>query len=419
MSQFLTPVDGGQATVVTTTNTNRLNFYSDQAVKLQGLEFQPTQWRPEGRPIYKRLPGAAETYQIDFFEDKTKGWVYIPYGDGIFGPNSLEVVKSDDGKFVIIKGGAIVWEYGQIDLDPVILGCELVGLQSTRYLVGYQLLYDDAPYDAQFAVEDFSLAGYELDISSSTDEVVGWRYPAVNAFQTGDTFWKNTDDFFPSYAQPTETYLSWKSPKYSALSKITLRCPADSTFSAQATLSVKNNDSWDVCMEANVSSDSDGLYYEFNLNEPTFQEEWKVSWDSANMAISQVTVSGIVTLLKQPATGSSRYALVAYPENSIPEFTTNFNGEKVPLVLCALAYVDVDEMFTVIRIDDVRDIVYRDYKPVAEWLTRPQDEDLIDLFGQVSSYSTNWMAPSTSMVHEYSDLREESIQLSNSVILGS
>jgi len=418
MSQTLFPINGGESSVTTTLNVPRDQVLSPQAIRLRKLEPQPTEWVVEGKPIYRRLPSASENYQIDFFEDKSKAWVYIPYGEGLFGPRSLQVVASDDNKFIVIKSGSIVCSFGQISVDPVVIDCKLVGLQSTRYAIGYQLYYDDAPFEAQYSVEDFSLQGYDLEISSSTDTVVGWRYPAVNAFLSDDSFWKNRDDYFPSYSQPLETFISWKSEKYSAYSKITVRCPPGTVYEGKATLSYKINGSWIDTQEALISVDSQSQYYEFNLDGPTFQEEWKVSWEDEDMAIANLTISGIITLTRKPATSTTTFSLAAYPENSIPPTTRNLEGEEVPLVLCILAYVDVDDTSEIIRIDDVRDVVYREFKPVAEWLTRPEDEDLIDLYEQVKDYPTLWMAPPSAMKQEYLKLTDDLILLSDSVIHG-
>ena len=419
MSQALTPINGGQLQVTTTLSTPRRKVISEKAVELRKLYPQATEWVPGGRPIYGRLPSVSESYQIDFFEEKTQGWVYIPYGEGIFGPNSLEVVSSDDNQFIIIKGGNIVWEYGQISINPTIINCSTVGLQSTRYLIGYQLLYDDAPFDAQYSVSDFSLSGYDLEISSSTDDVVGWKYPPVNCFLNNSYVWKTRDESFPTYAQPTQAFLTWKSKKYAAYSNITLRCPANTVYTGSASLYNKIDNQWYLIQETSIQEDSASQFFKFELDNLTFQEEWKVEWSTADIAIEAVLVSGVLTILSNPATGTTRYALVAYPENAVPKEFENSLGEKVPLVICKLAYVDVDELSQVIKIDDVRDIVYRDYKPVAEWLTRSQDKDLIDLYEIVSDYSGLWLEPQSLLKYEYEQLADESIQLSNSSVLGS
>jgi hypothetical protein len=47
--------------------------------------------------------------------------------------------------------------------------------------------------------------------------------------------------------------------------------------------------------------------------------------------------------------------------------------------------------------------------PVADWLTKPFDEDLIDLYEQVEDYPNLWLAPTTCMKQEYASLTEDQI----------
>jgi hypothetical protein len=421
MSQQLTPINGGRSEVQTTISVFRPQVLSENTVRLRNLEPQRTEWIPEGRPIYRRLPSVSENYQIDFFEEKGKGYVYVPYGEGIFGPESMEVVASENKETIIIKPGTIVWEYGENPVNPVIINCRQVGLSSTRYLIGYQLYYDDAPFDAQYAVEDFFLAGLPLNITASTDSVIGWRYLPVNAFlQSGDLIWKSRDNLFPTYSQPSESWIAWETEKACALSKVVVRYSDLSPIAPGGTakLSYRLNDEWFLASESFSKEDSQGKYFEFNLNDPTFQMGFKVEFPQDDISVKFITVSGILTLSSRPATLTTRSALVAYPENQIPNVFVNSDGEEVPLAICRLAYVDIGDDYLIQEIDDVREIIFKDYKPLAEWLTRPQDEDLIELYEEVSEYSTLWMSPTMALDMEYQDLNKASIQLSFSTEIG-
>jgi hypothetical protein len=420
MSQQLTPINGGRSEVQTTINVVRQQVLSDNTVKLRNLEPQPTEWIPGGRPIYRRLPSASENYQIDFFEEKGQGYVYIPYGGGIFGPKSMEVISSDNKETIIIKPGTIVWEYGENPVNPVIINCKQVGLVSTRYLIGYQLYYDDAPFDAQYSVDDFFLAGLTLEVNASTDDVIGWRYPPVNAFlESSDLVWKTRDNIFPAYAQPNESWITWQVEKACAFSKVKVRTSGSSLINETAKLYFLVNDNWILISEAFLKEDSSGFFYEFELNEPTFQLGYKVKLPDANVTVSFITVSGIVTLSSRPATFTTKSALVAYPENMVPSTFVNSEGEEVPLAICRLAYVDVGDDYLIQEIDDVRNIIYKDYKPIAEWLTRPQDDDLVNLYEEVLEYPKYWMDPETVLSEEYQDLKKVSVQLSYSTDIGA
>lgn len=414
MSQDLTPLNNGIGEVKTTLNVDRPRVISYKAQFLRNLEPQLTEWRPEGKPIYNRLPSVSENYRIDFFEDKGKGYVYIPYGEGIFGPRSMQVVASENDESIVIKPGNVVWEYGTSPVNATIVNCELVGLQSTRYLIGYQLYYDDAPFDAQYAVKDYSLTGYPLEITSSTDAVVGWRYPAVNAFlSSSQLLWRASDEEFPPYAQPNGAWVAWESEKPLSCYDITFRCFPNSVASGTASLYFYEGNDWVLTSETSASFDENSFFFKFELDSPTFQKKFRVEWSSSSVAINSVTVSGTLTITSRPATLTTFSSLVAYPENMVPDTFTNGDGEEVPVSICELAYVDVDETFRITNIDDVRTIVHREYKPVTEWLSRPEDEDLIDMYEQVSRYSELWMSPQNAMKHEYAKLNDKFVQLLN------
>jgi hypothetical protein len=422
MSQQLVPVTGGQQIVQTTQTTTTAQVLSPAYVKINKLEARPTEWVLGGRPIYRRLPAISETYQIDFFNvvpaantavaDTVRdiGYVYIPWGEGYTGPNSLAVVASDTNKALIIKPGNIVWKYGTSPVLSTLIDLETLGVISGRYLVAYQLIYDDSPIPNLYQVENFALTGQPLDITSSTDSVIGWRYPAVNAFLNNtNNFWQNKDTLLPTYAQPTTAYLQWTSTLASAYSQLVLRCPASTAYTGTATLSYVADTGTATVSTVEVSTDKTGQYFQFDIQVPSLQEGWKVDFSNLDVTIQSITVSGLVTQLTPQAAPSARSALVIYPENSVPSTVKNSAGETIPATYCELAYVDVSNGFSILNIEDVRYVIHRDYVPVADWLTRPFDNNLINLYEQVSNYNTLWMAPPSSMKQEYAALKEYQI----------
>jgi hypothetical protein len=158
-----------------------------------------------------------------------------------------------------------------------------------------------------------------------------------------------------------------------------------------------------------VSTDKTGQYFQFDIQVPSLQEGWKVDFSNLDVTIQSITVSGLVTQLTPQAAPSARSALVIYPENSVPSTVKNSAGETIPATYCELAYVDVSNDFSILNIEDVRYVIHRDYVPVADWLTRPFDNNLINLYEQVSNYNTLWMAPPSSMKQEYAALKEYQI----------
>lgn len=430
MSQQLVPVNGGVIPEVQTTVTSDgLKVLSDQYIQANNLQSRPTEWVPGGRPIYRRLPAISETYQINFFNvvnesnvlttgsrvtpgiDKI-GYVFVPYGDSINGPTSVEVVASDNLECVLIKSGIIVWEYGRTAVLPSIINLRVLDLLRGKYDVAYQLIYDDSPVEKLYEVSDFALTGQPLNITGSTDATTGWRYPAVNAFlNTSTLFWQNKDTYYPTYAQPSSSYIQWESELAQAYSKVTLRCPSGTAFTGSATLSYVSNNAQSIVETVTISSDSSGQFFEFKVPAPSFQNGWRVTFTSLDMAIQSVTVSGMLTLEEPQATPSPRATLVIYPAGTLPKTEVNAKGENVPVTYCLLAQIDVDNAFKLSDITDERLIIHRDYVPVADWLTKPFDEDLINLYEQVSDYSRLWMAPPSSMKQEYASLTTDQIEV--------
>jgi hypothetical protein len=422
MSQQLTPINGGVVPEVqTTTAQGRLNVLSPQYVEIKGLHSRPTQWVPRGRPIYRRLPGTAETYQVDFFNVVSEsnivgntfvdkgidevGYVYVPYGLSINGPFSSEVVTSESKRDLLIKSGAIVWKYGKVEVLPTIVNMEVLDVLSGKYDLAYQLVYDNSPIPNLYEVSDFALTGLPLDITGSTDETIGWRYPAVNAFlNLSNNFWANEDTYFSPQAQPASAYLQWESELTQAYSKVVLRCPPGTAYSGTATLSYVNGSTLSPVATVGVSSDTQGQYFQFDVGSPNLQTGWNVTFSSLSVSIQSVTVTGAVTLMDSQAALSPRATLVMYPAGTLPKTVVNNQGSEVPATYCLLAEVDVNADYTVTRVQDTRSIIHRDFTPVADWLTAPFDEDLINLYEQVSEYDTTWMAPPSCMRQEYRNL---------------
>jgi hypothetical protein len=421
MSQQLTPVNGGVQQVQTTTSQSRLLVLSQQYIAANNLESRPTQWVPGGRPIYRRLPATSETYQIDFFnivpaantavadEVQDIGYTYVPWGQGINGENSMYVSASESNNDLLVKGGVIVWKYGNTQVIPTIINLPTLDVVSGKYDLAYQLLFDDSPIQKLYSVEDFSLAGQPLEITASTDSVIGWRYPAVNAFlNTSTLMWKNTDTYLPSFANPTQSFLQWESDLASAYTKITLRCPSGTAFTGTATLNYYDGSTYTDIETVTISSDSSGQFFEFNPD-PRFQTGWQVVFSSLDVAVQSITVSGVITLLEPQASPSTRAVLVMYPRGTLPKTVVNDSGKTVPATYCPLAVVDIATNYRIEKIEDTRYIIHRDYTPVADWLTKPFDEDLINLYEQVSEYPALWMAPTSCMKQEYLSLTKDQV----------
>ena len=409
MSQKLVPTNGGiTPEVQTTLRTSRINLLSPQHIEAKSLESRPTEWVPGGRPIYRRLPAVSETYQIDFYNVvpesnvgpgyiKEVGYVFVPWGESDLSPSSVRVSVSESKGDLIISSGNLVWKQGKTFVYPALINLEVLEVLNGRYDLAYQLIYNDEPLPFQYSVTDFALTGLPLTITASTDSIIGWRYPAVNAFLDTTTLnWSTEDSYYLSYAQPTSSYIQWESVLAQSYESITLRCPTGTAYTGTATLYYVNSGVLSEVTTTAISSDTTGQYFTLPVTSQVLQTGWRVEFSSAKISIQSITVTGIITLLEKPSVPVPRASLVLYPSGTLPV------GET----FCSLAEITVNNDYQVTKLKDTREVIRRDYTPVADWLTKPFDTDLIDLYEEVSIYPTTWMNPPTAMKQEYAELTQ-------------
>lgn len=415
------PLDGGTQKIVVTSTQNPGTYLSHQYTEALNLTPIPTEWKESGRPIYNRLPAASQSYKLEFGYDPGKAYCFIPVGEGLTGSTSMVVESSGNGKFLTVQEGTIVWQFGSVKTSPVIIDLEQVGIGSAKYVIGYQLYYDNSPQTYSYSVENFSLNGQEMNILSSTDAVTGWRYSPGYAF-LGDSekYWSNYDNVFPSHTG--NAYLSWETPYSYSLNTITLRCPPNSRSYGKALLyqlickstgssGYCEDSSWQYVSSADIEEDNLGQLFSFQFDSPVSGNGWRVEWEDTSVSINNIYVSGVISTLSPPAVSVTKYSLVAYPANAVPNEIVTEEGNKVPLVMCKLALVDIDSSFTVQSLSDVRDVVHTKYEPIADWLTSFWDSNLIGLYDQVLHYDKQWMSPTLSMKQEYLSLPPFGIEL--------
>ena len=416
MSQQLTPTNGGLTPEIQTTlRPSRINLLSPQYIEAKNLESRPTEWVPGGRPIYRRLPAISETYQIDFFNIVPEsnvgpgyieeiGYVFVPWGESALGSSSVLVSVSESKGDLIVSSGNLVWKQGKTFVYPALINLEVLDVLNGKYDLAYQLIYNDEPLPYQYSVTDFALTGLPLTITASTDSITGWRYPAVNAFLDTTTLnWSTEDSYYPSYAQPTSSYIQWDSALAQSYTSITLRCPTGTAYTGTATLYYVNNGVLSEVTSSEVSSDTTGQYFTLYITEQVLQTGWRVEFSSTKISIQSITITGVITLLEKPSVSVPRASLVLYPSGTLPV------GET----FCSLAEITVNNEFQVTKLKDTREIIRRDYTPVADWLTKPFDTDLINLYEEVSTYPTTWMNPPTAMKQEYAGLTQYQVIVEN------
>ena len=416
MSQQLTSINGGATPEIQTTlRTSRVNLLSPQYIEAKSLESRPTEWVPGGRPIYRRLPAISETYQIDFFNIVPEsnvgpgyieevGYVFVPWGESDLSSSSVRVSISESKGDLIISSGSLVWRQGKTFVYPALVNLEVLEVLNGKYDLAYQLIFNDEPLPFQYSVTNFALTGLPLTITASTDLITGWRFPAVNAFLDTTTLnWSTEDTYYPSYAQPTTSYIQWESVLAQSYESITLRCPTGTAYTGTATLYYVNNGVLSEVTTTKISSDTAGQYFTLSITEQVLQKGWRIKFSSAKVSIQSITVTGVITRLERPSVPVPRASLVLYPSGTLPV------GET----FCSLAEITVNNEFQVTKLKDTRDIIRRDYTPVADWLTKPFDIDLINLYEEVSTYPTTWMNPSTAVKQEYAELTQYQVIVEN------
>lgn len=418
MTQQILPVNGGTQNIESTVLTAGIRQLSPQYIAANNLEPSPTQWIPGGRPIYRRLPAVSETYQIDFFnfvsppntavaaELENIGYVYIAPGNQLAN-FTCEVTASDNKQSVIIQGGNIVWEYGKTRVQPALLDVAQLNLNSGRYVLTYQLEYDDDSRPLIYEVSEYSLTGQTLTLDSSTDSLYGWKYKTENAFLNSDAYWTNYDLSYTGGPQPTTAQLTWVSSLPSAYTKIVLRQPVNVSASLLTTakLEILSEGVWGEAAIASLVQNEGRFSYEFDLVNPVFTRGWRVSWTNPQnvprVYVQDISVTGQTSILRKPSGPSPLASLAIYEENLLPPEVT----------YCNLAILDITADQKIEKVEDRRSLIFRDYQPVANWLTDYWDGNLVNLYTQVENYQETWMSPEFCLFGEYEKLIEYGIYL--------
>jgi hypothetical protein len=170
------------------------------------------------------------------------------------------------------------------------------------------------------------------------------------------------------------------------------------------------DEEWELVQQSLPLRDAEGFYWEFETDLVP-QQKWKLDWGFANrVAASKLTVSGQLYIPSKPTVPVPRAQLAIYPTNLIPEDES----------LCRLAIVSVDNFQIPVRPsgelfkDDIREIVNRDYEPIANWLTQSWDDQLIKLWGEVKNFTPRYLAPPTLLRASYEGLEVYGIDVNTS-----
>ena len=375
---MINPLDGGRRSIQVPDPplTNNIQVTSEILRRLFGLEARPTVWEEEGgRPIYDRLPSASEAYKKTP-EDTTAGRVFLPpdgsRGSGI---GSLQPLLLE-GNRVGIQSGIVSWPEGTTQHEQTFLDITPLGLESSRWFLGYELQTDDTPRAFRYQIQDQnlqSIKGWEV---SSPLEICGME--SIYAIQN------TRDRFFSPQAELNITFSTFANFNKIQVPILLTSFGKQFIQSNPATLSTNLNPGVEI---VGRYDDSKGVIFFENLSFNGAITELTIRYPLApvySTSIKNILFDGIIDVVTPPENNSYGANLVIY----------NLEDEEVRTsILCLLAYFETNSQGIIQSFRDIRRITAVKNEPVAKWLTEPFDEDLVFLYGQYKNFADKWMNP--------------------------
>lgn len=381
------------ATKLKSDGLNRPVVYSPEALKVLRVEPVKTAWGWDyGRPIYNRLPMISEAYQKSY--DLDHAAVYLdPTIPIAVGPGTLEVVKDQrDWHVLDVQSGVLTWEYGELTVDRLRINTSSLdagrGLQDGVYQVGYRLNVVEVDQRPKFALafsDGKSLSGIELAYDTSGDTP---QHRAAYALSdlTDSSWWPNAYNGADGYTARTHYTLDFLEPTDST----TFRLNADESIDTAQCALYASEDAilWrkrdqQLAQDGSWTLDAQGedvRYYRFHF------------WDG-KASIQSFNYVG---------QGNFRDKRTFFPEtNAEPYIENMFDVIEGNHILLATFTIKGG---TIHSIDDKRRVTYEKYQPVADWLTKFEDEQLRCRFDDVVRYAEKSMAPPTAYYHYYEEM---------------
>jgi hypothetical protein len=370
---------------------------SDQFIEVNNLTLRKTELsESKGRPIYDRLPSSSERYKSWFNESPEVGYVLIREEISSTGPGSLLVSGIPGGNSLLVSGGETVWEFGTISHEPVYLDLGRLGINSSQYLIAYQMQHGKNEQSVYRDVKKEVITGIPLIVKSSSDDILGWRHNPNNVFtEDNNRVWKNYDPLFPN--QPSEAFLDWQSEREIFVEELEVICPRPLDGPPSYA------ELWAEGQKVSYSQFAkDSHSYSFPISTPVVGKNWRIDWGGgSNIEVSGIEISGKLPSIYIPSTSVMMINLVVYPLHSQP--TDNF-------VYCPLATFSTDDKGKLIsEVQDLRNMVYNKYEPVADWLTLPWDDMIKEMYYKSSNYPDLFMDPRRAMLHNYLNLHHAGV----------
>lgn len=362
------PLNGGLRFIETQPRQfTNLQLRSQTLRRLFGLDPQPTEWEQEGgRPIYDRLPRASEQYRRDP-EDNGYGKVFIDETQRLaVGPGSLKA-ELTEGSNLLINSGKVSWPEGVTSHSETTINIEILGLESSTWYVGYELITDNSDKNFIYQLVDQSIENFDGWSVSSPSPVCNFEAPYA-MFSSGDNY------FIPNSGQ-----LILDLTVQNQFTKITI--PVQGITSANG-----------ASLTTDLSTGKYLPYYDTinsalvwdNLNFSDSPTQIIFELPNTITRISGITFSGIFEIINRGESLLQDTDLVIYNSRD-PELQTS--------LLALLGYFETDLNGLISNLRDIRQITNIKNEPVAKWLTQAQDDDLIYYYNQIKNYAELWMNP--------------------------
>lgn len=414
MTTLREELDPKVAVSLTNTGTTEPKQYSLEAAKLLNAEPVKTAWGwDNGRPVYNRLPMISEAYQKSYDEDHAVVYLDFEKTNRSVGVNTLEVQRDKEDSTVLnIQNGTVLWKEGEVYIEEVSLSTldqdDGRGLQPGLYQVGYTLTsYEDFPDTVRegYALaygEDIFVSDIELAYAASSETPLYRKEYAIYESDDDKAWRADNQGLVGGYYKGASYTLDFLSPVVAEY------------------LTIQSDGENDTASMAVYGSDDAIIWH---LQDQTFARngQWKVQftnepsryrrlffWDGT-AAIENIKYSGEAYFLDRSVR----------PPKTRTELFVESMYEEIQGNFILLATFEVLPNGAIVHIKDMRRVSYEKYQPVADWLTKFEDEQLRCLFDDVVQYNKLYMAPPTTSTHLYTEMDYNTCLGKDEITLGS
>lgn len=382
---------------------------TEEALRVTNKEPINTVWAwSTGRPIYDRLPAVAGSYQQDYRtvyerDQQDQAFVYLepPFQSGI-GPGSLEPSKQlNDFKVLQFQNGEITWSAGTLKVDRYQINTGILnnglGLQDGAYQAGYLLSATQPapPAYVTVPVEDSLLGLAQIGFAAS-DQWPG--HPAKNALTGPDlpgSWWPREFSIAGDYSEGSWYVLDF----YNSGQATSFAVEGDPSMPATAYCSLYSSDDAIIWYKQDQQLPTENKYFFQDTMELKRYQKF-FFWGRSNRNNIPLKAN-IETIRFSGDLGVPNYTSITPSPFAEPYIDDLYEAiDQDYLLVCTFNI----RKGVIEGLQDQRQFIYRDYQPVAEWLTTFQDTSLKCLFDDVVNYSTKSMAPPTSCYNYYEEL---------------